>query len=510
MPNTPARPSATFLRLTLWLALGGALLLFAMGRNTIAAAAWLAPVFLIRYTRQVGKKPALALVWLVLAGAFLFQFRGMVPMPLPGVLATAAAGGVGGMLPYLVDRWAHRRFRNFAATLIFPCVLTVMYFGTVLSPFGSWGVLGYSQYGNLPVMQLAAVTGIYGISFLVAWLGSWANWAWERGFRWGRIRWGTMAFGSVLAAVYLGGSARLRWAGSAPTQRVAAIAGNAGWIFLNQSVQDRFWSGQALSPEELAPTRAGLAAQTERLLQRSERAAQAGARLVLWSETVTAVLRADEPAMLARAAETARRNQIYLGVAYARFDPGISRLHQNKLVLIGPDGRPLFAYLKSRPVPGPEKDSTETNGNPMPYADTTLGRIGGFICFDLDFPSLVRQAGRAHTDVMIAPSNDWLAIDPWNTELAAFRAVENGCALIRDVSHGRSLVVDAFGRVRGETDYFQDARHILMADVPVRGVTTLYAKIGDLFAWACVLALGLILVAGARQQPTPVDPPTRA
>jgi apolipoprotein N-acyltransferase len=475
MPETPLVSSPSRRLLALWLALGAALLMFAMGRNTFAPAAWLAPVFLLRYTRQVRKRSALVFAWLVMFGAFLFQFRGMIQMPLPGILATAAGTALCGMLPFIFDRWATRGFTSFASSLIFPCALTAVDFSTNLSPYGSWGVLGYSQYGNLPVMQLAAATGIYGISFLVAWLGSSVNWAWEHGFKWDRIRLGATVFIAALATVYLGGSARLLASKpSGGTQRVAAIAADSPWKFPNQ---------------------------TDRLFARSESAAQAGARLVFWSEGATSVLKADEPSLLARAAEIARRNQIYLGLAYGCSDPRTSKLHQNKLVLIGPDGSKLFEYWKSRPVPGPEKESTETNGNPMRYADTPFGRIGGFICFDLDFPSLIRQAGLAHTDLMIAPSNDWAAIDPWNTEMAAFRAVENGCTLVRDVSHGRSLAVDYLGRTLGETDYFQDSRHILLSDVPTQGVRTLYARCGDFFGWLCVLSLVLIVAVRWQRGP---------
>jgi len=504
MPDTPLVSSPSRRLLALWLALGALLLMFAMGRNAFAPAAWLAPVFLLRYTRQVRKKSALIFAWLVMFGAFLFQFRGMVLMPLPGILATSAGSALCGILPFIIDRWATRRFTSFASSLIFPCALTAVDFSTNLSPFGSWGVLGYSQYGDLPLMQLAAVTGIYGISFLVAWLGSAVNWAWDQGFKWGRIRLGAAIFIVVLATVYLSGSVRLLE--SIPlggTQRVAALAANSQWRFLNRSVEDRFWSGDALTADELAPTRTWLATQTDLLLARSESAAQAGARLVLWSEGATSVLKADESSLLARAAETARGNQIYLGLAYRSFDPRTSKLHQNKLVLIGPDGSKIFEYWKSRPVPGREKESTETNGNQMHYADTPLGRIGGFICFDLDFPSMVRQAGRSHTDLMIVPANDWAAIDPWHTEMAAFRAIENGCMLVRDVSHGRSLAVDYLGRTLGETDFFQDSRHILLVDVPTHGVRTFYSRCGDLFAWLCVLSLVVVLVVRWQRKPSP-------
>jgi apolipoprotein N-acyltransferase len=137
----------------------------------------------------------------------------------------------------------------------------------------------------------------------------------------------------------------------------------------------------------------------------------------------------------------------------------------------------------------------EVNGNPMRYTDISTGRLGSFICYDLDFPSLVLQAGRDRTDLLIVPANDWAAIDPLHTHMSAFRAVENGSNLVRAVSNGRSLAVDFLGRTLAETDYFTGSDHVIVANVPVHGVGTVYAEIGDLFAWICVAALVALLSA---------------
>jgi len=231
----------------------------------------------------------------------------------------------------------------------------------------------------------------------------------------------------------------------------------------------------------------------------SEREAAAGARLVFWREGAAAVLRADEPALVGKASEFSARNHIYLGMALNTLDPGQSKPIQNKIFLIGPDGRVLYEYWKSRPVPGGEADCMQTNGNPMRYADTPLGRIGSFICFDLAFPSLIQQAGRAGVDLIIAPSNDWQAIDPWHTQMAVFRAVENGSNLVRDVSNGRSLAVDYLGRTLAKADYFSGAQTIV-AYVPIRGVRTVYSRVGDLFAWLCVGALVVLPIFCRRRK----------
>lgn len=485
-----------------YLTLGSAavLLPFAYGHYTVPLAGWLMPVFLLRYTRAARGWHAWIPAGLVFFLGWLLQLWGMVPLPFTGILALGLACALLGLVPYAIDRWANRRAHGFASTLFFPCAVAGLDFALSSSnPYGSWCVSGYSQSGNLPIMQLASVTGLYGISFLVSWLGPAVNWAWERGFAWRSIRQGTMIFVSVVAGIYGLGSARLYLSAPPPGyQRVAGIAAGGYPTFPSRSAEDHFWNRQSLSAEEWTSVRAAMARRQDTLFALSQREVTAGARLVFWREGAAAVLRADEPALVARASAFTSRNHVYLGMALNTLDPGQAKPLQNKLCLIGPDGRLLFEYWKSRPVPGGEASCMQTNGNPMGYADTPLGRIGSLICFDLDFPSLVRQAGRAHVDLLIAPSNDWRAIDPWHTQMAAFRAVENGCNLVRNVSNGRSLAIDYLGRTLAETDFFNGSRAIV-AEVPTRGVRTIYARVGDLFAWLCLGALAGLCFAVRRR-----------
>jgi apolipoprotein N-acyltransferase len=68
---------------------------------------------------------------------------------------------------------------------------------------GSIGAQAYFQYGNLALMQLRPITGMWGITFLVNWLGPVVNWAWERGLAWPKIRRGSAALAGILLVVML-------------------------------------------------------------------------------------------------------------------------------------------------------------------------------------------------------------------------------------------------------------------------------------------------------------------
>jgi apolipoprotein N-acyltransferase len=227
------------------------------------------------------------------------------------------------------------------------------------------------------------------------------------------------------------------------------------------------------------------------------------------------VLAEDEPAFLAQAAALARQEGIYLDMGLAVFlaGSGTGPFLRDEAVLIDPTGQVAWTYLKTHPAPG-EQGLFRPGPGRVPTVATPYGRLANVICFDLDDPALVRQAGRAGTDLMLAPSDDWPAIDPQHAQRAAFRAVENGFSLVRPSSNGLSTAVDYQGRILAATDYFHTDQQVIVAYVPEHGTRTIYATIGDLFAW--LSALGLLaligLAAGRRRThasmaPVPVPQP---
>jgi apolipoprotein N-acyltransferase len=177
---------------------------------------------------------------------------------------------------------------------------------------------------------------------------------------------------------------------------------------------------------------------------------------------------------------------------------------------VDPTGHVVWRYQKAHPVPG--EPFSPGDGN-VPTVQTPFGRLATVICFDADFPATLRQAGQAGADVLVVPANDWREIDPYHTQMATFRAIENGYSLVRQASHGLADTVDPEGNVLGTADFFTTDPQVMVAAVPMRGVQTLYATIGDLFAWLCLLGLvgltALVIVrtrrSGAVISPTSVS-----
>lgn len=459
----------------------GTLLSFAAihGRWDVPAAAWLFGLFLLRFTRT-------SRVWVGLLGSWLAMALGVVvllaesglPVFSPMILGFLPFGSLP-VLAYLVDRLVAPRIRQpLLGTLVFPCaVVAIEFLLAAATPMGAnLSSLVASQHENLPLLQLASVTGGYGISFLVAWLASVGNWAWQERFAWARIRTVVLTYGAIVALILVGGSIRMAAADTEDSVRIAGVT----------------WSQSVREAAEEDPASFELV--TDDLLASTEREAAAGARIVVWPEAATAVLDADRSDLLDRLASTARRSEIYL-LAGLNVITGEDRYSRNEAVLLDPTGRVVWTYEKTHPVPG--LDELEPGDGQVPTADTPFGRLATVICFDADFPTLMRQA--TGVDLMLVPANDWLEYGRTHTEKATVRAVENGYTLVRQDSNGLSRTVDPYGRTIAEADFFAGEQQTMVAFAPTRGVPTIYNAIGDVFAWLCVGALVLLPFARSRR-----------
>ena len=169
----------------------------------------------------------------------------------------------------------------------------------------------------------------------------------------------------------------------------------------------------------------------------------------------------------------------------------------SSLLIIDPSGKIIVSYRKTHPVFGWEAGIMRRGDGHLPLVATSDGRIAAAICYDADFPEFIRQGGRGSADMLIVPANDWAEIRTAHAQMAAFRAIENGVPLVRPASSGISAAFDAWGRVMGLADYFSPGDRTFTVQVPVGSVPTLYARIGDLFAWICVTGLAVALGVAA-------------
>jgi apolipoprotein N-acyltransferase len=455
--------------------------------NAISFAPWLGLAFLLHATRGISPSRGLPVTAFVLYIALAFVQRGILPVPDPLYFIMIAGITLVAVAPFVVDRLIATRNSGWITTLIFPLAWVTFDFAqTRLAPGGSWESIAYSQYGNLPLMQLAAFTGTWGITFLIAWFASILNWGWEQKFLWSTIRVPALTFVGVCSLVLIAGGIRIvRAHKDGQSVRAAAVSFPAG-IF-QPGERTRIAEGR-IDATDRAVIEEKLSRLHQSFLERTRVESRGGAKLVAWPETNLLVLQEDEPSFLEHARKVAVEERIYLAMGLGTVHVGNAKPLENKIVMIDPAGQTIFSYEKSHPVPGWEESIMVTGDGRLPVVATDLGRVGSAICFDADFPEYLRQLGRARTDLMVLPVNDWAAIKYQHFAMTAFRAIENGIPILRAASSGVSGAFDAWGRVVALTDHFSGTE-VMVAEIPIGSVTTLYSVIGDLFAWLCVAGL---------------------
>jgi apolipoprotein N-acyltransferase len=470
----------------LWLAIGTMLSLFSSGKWTISLAAWLGPVFMIRFMRTQKVFRGLILVWLTAYVIVVIAWWGLMPLPLPIYLVVMAINILTiGALPLLVDRVLAPRLNGFAATLVFPLALTAVNFlAMTFNPMGSFGAQAYTQYGNLALMQLLSVTGMWGVTLLVSWFASVVNWAWERSFDWPKIWRGLALFAGIMLLVVGYGSARLVFSpAQAGTVRVATLTA----VDLDKLTA-------LLDDREASCRKTGDA--RDHYFEQTIREARVGAQIVLWPEGAGAGLEEDEAALIARGKEVAAQEAIYLAMPLLTIYEDPNRLSENKLIVVDPAGDIVLEHLK---YGGTLLEGSQLGDRTLRTFESPFGTISGVICWDADFPTTVRQAGRNGTDILLVPGNDWREVDPLHTQMAVFRAIENGVSLVRQASNGLSTATDPYGRVLAAMDHFTASEWVMVAQVPNQGVSTVYSVIGDLFGWLALVGfVGIVIWAVVR------------
>jgi apolipoprotein N-acyltransferase len=499
----------------LWLLIGFAVLPFAAYRNVIPPAAWIAPVFLLRFVRISPRARSVWLIFAAYAVATLIAMSGDTTDH-GAVLALTLIGyplsqGLLYTLPYLADRLIGTRLSTWPRMLVFPLAFTSLtWVMSLLTVTGTFGTPAYSQYGVLPLMQIVSVTGMWSLTFLIMWFASAVNAAWEHGFG-QRASWRPLvAVAAALVVVFGFGFVRLSASPPAsPKAEVATIT--ISQPVANQALQGFDWATFNRSTNaRRAAIRPRFNATLDQMLARTQTAFSRGAKLVVWQEQSALVLAEDRQAAINRAAAIARRNHGYLEIWLGVYTRTRSLPYfRNQAILIGPTGTVIWTYNKTHEVFPTGTSVTITGPGVLPVASTPYGRLTTAICNDVGYPELLRQAGQNRAGILLVPTHEIYSFEAsTDSAEAVYRAVENGTSLVRPAGNGISLIADYQGRVIASQNY-SPSGGIMLAAVPTRGVWTLYSHTGDWFAYLCVF--GLLLLAGLafahRTRPVKVNTP---
>lgn len=498
------------------------LLILSFPRFNFEFLAWVGFVPLFLAIRDKPKIKAFLLSYLTGIIFWLGIIYWLVHVTLPGmillVLYLALYFGIFGFIISTID------YKPSTMNLLFIPSLWVLleYLRSHLLSGFPWALLGYCQYLNLPVIQIADITGVWGVSFLIMMIN--------------------VAIYSVVSCPLP--ALPRRQAGDRQELSVVSrikrflfpilcvfIVLSYGYYKLHQTSNTKYQTLIRISviqgniPQELKWDARLKDSIIDRYLTLTRQAIKDSPDLVVWPEaTIPAVLE-EEPVFYERVKGFVKeiKTPILLGAATRR-----NNLYYNSALLISSEGKLLDTYDKLHLVPFgeyiPLRKTLTFLETVVPIGDFTPGReytifkipawsvgrpnnFGVLICFEDLFPGLSRGFSRRGADFIINITNDaWFqkTSSPYqHLQASVFRAVENRLFLVRAANTGISgfiaptggiisLVQDELGRNIFISGY--DTQEIV---IPKKELS-FYTRYGDIFVIACFLFVLYAMVLRSR------------
>lgn len=438
------------MRALLAVLVSGILFYLSQGLADVWALAWFAPAPLLwlAYGNTPRWQVLLASLAAFAAGQiYLVQcYGGRLPPSILVPLVTVM--GLSFAVAVLFSGQAFRRASAWVALLAFPALWTALEYAIgIVSPHGSYGALGYAEVSFPAAIQVAALFGVYAVTFLLCLSANAVALLLRR-------RWAAGSAGiAVCAAALLFGSMRLAEP-AGPRVEVAALS--------DADTRDAESREHTLASEvAAAESYASYIGQLH------------GVRVIAIPEGALKMRDSDQQAVLAPLASAAKAADAM--VLTGTFMPAPER---NRAFALLPDGA-VEIYTKRHPL--------------LPFELTVPGREpgllgGGYatqICKDMDFPRTVRDTAAHGVRLMLVPADDF-GRDRWiHGRIAIMRGVENGFAVLRSAFDGLETISDAEGRILASAPTTRAGMVAIAADVPLGPGPTLYTRLGDVFPWLC-------------------------
>lgn len=376
-------------------------------------------------------------------------------------------------LAVLLFRAFARRDRVWLALLAFPsCWVALEFVNSLLSVHGTFGSLAYTQLNFLPFLQLASLTGPWGMSFLLLLFPAAAALGLHLHRDSRREAWRIMGVSvGVIAAVLVFGAVRLALPTPGQPVKVGLVA-----------------SDPPTSPEVAGP-----GAPTVKLMAQYAAQVQAlvgkGAQVIVLPEKLAVIVDSDTRALDVQYQSLADLAQVSVVVGLIHEVPP---LKYNEARVYTPRA-PVQTYNKEHLLPPFE--SNLTPGRSLLTLRGPSGIWGVAICKDMDFRRPAQDYGNARAGLLLVPAWDFVGDRLAHGHMAVMRGVEDGFGIVRAAKQGFLTVSDNRGRILAETTSYSHPFTTLMAKVPAVHVWTLYQTLGDWFGWVNLGLLALILAS---------------
>lgn len=366
---------------------------------------------------------------------------------------------------HIADRW-----KGWDTSIIFASGLAAQEFIVSLySPHGTVSSIAYTQISNLPIIQIASITGIWGITFLMALIT--ANIALAYQYSQNRrlsVKTNMLPI-SLLFFTILFGLYRL----NTPLEEgsikigIASISTNLEQYLAVATNQDKVQVEDTI----------------KRYVQKIDLFANSGVEVVLLPEKIMNIESCDNNFQLL--SDAARKNKMNLIVGATRRDT--ANIY-NSAYVFSPEGKLLLTYDKNHLLSPFESKYTP---------GTELGVISNWgigICKDMDFTQPALAYSNQGVNIVFVPALDFHD-DGWShARVAIMRGVEGNYAVARAGQWGVLTLSDSRGRIiGGVSSDVEKVGAVLTGEVKLGQGESIYSKLGNSFAWMC---LGIFIILG--------------
>ncbi len=447
-----------------------ALLLAGNGMNAIWPLMWLAfiPVLLFAAETPSTLLAAAAAALSILLGSLtmLYYLHTVLQLPIVAWLMPFSIAALLFTVGVLLFR-ALLHFRApFAAVIALPAFWSLTEYLASFAPAnGTAGSFAYTQQSFLPILQVASLTGPWGITFLLLLFPSAI--VTYLYLRRRNLPHATPVLASslaLIAAAILFGAVRLA-APTAPQTIKVGLLDTDSVIFAKQpSAMQSLITAYAEHAETLA---------------------HQGAKIIVMPEKTGLLLNTNAPAIDPILQSVADRTGATLVIGMLHVE-GHDSYNQARIYT---PNQPIATYDKQHMLPPFESDLTP--GTSLTKLSSAPAPIGVAVCKDMDFVHPALDYGRANIDLLLDPAWDFNFDRAWHGHIAIMRGVEGGYAIAHTAKFGFLTVTDDRGRILGETRTNTSPFASLLVDVPLHHDRTLFDRYGT---WFPKLA-GLILLA---------------
>lgn len=370
------------------------------------------------------------------------------------------------------------RYSKIVSPILFFSLLCCSFewIGGYFSDLGVWGMLANSQIGNLILMQSASLFGATGISFIIYLINVSLEKVLSEIFGEEILKKESYLYlffsFSLLVVLYFYGTFRLSRPIPGEQIKVATITTKfpISAIFKDTKINSQ---------------------NTEVTLEKTKLAAKEGAKVVVWNEGAVLIAKEKETYFLDLISSMAKEYDIEIIAAYIIQLKEKEFFFDNKLVWIASNGTIRQTYFKQFLVPG---EPVSKQKSEIKALETQYGKMSAAICYDFDSLWVTGIHSKEGAGITFIPASDWSGINPFHTEMAVLRGIENGSSIVRSARDGLSGIYDAYGRAKGTLDSFESNDGVLVSSVPVTKLDTLYTQFGNWFIGFVFLYLSISMV----------------